>query len=627
MKTTPKLLSFAALLLSMAAPAFAVDAPQVVVTDDILYWTPVDAISINVHRENGDWLETIPGTATQWQAPASGGYFLVGTDQGDWQGWGKSNTVNVNAFVQNDANSSDYAGSLVINNYYAKIYSQTSAEIFWDLPSTDVVEVEVFRDDGVSVFSSGQSFYAANLQSGTTYYYTLFPYDSRGNLGPEVYVTLTTASAIDAGSAEPSTPMSNPASSANTDVGSEMDSDTSSDELDNEDSGSKDSRTASWSIDGNTINFEVGGWFQVQRGGYRSDYPTICEGVTSCEIEDDNTYQIVNHLTGEVWQEVKTDPNSVNWNQSGLYFGHLYWSSVVYNYETPGEYNVYFNDELVATSNRTNSPIYDFTRGTRYRITVYAVLADGTEELVGDQEILTNGPLAEVVPYGRPAVDRDTFGFDFWDNIEAEQQSYFPSDCLFALPVGDFCFSPSTRYLMEYQQYNTDQPVKWEFTLPGENSTNHIEALAHFYGSGGRRSASKRFALVTDVSLVFEQSRYEISVFQGSGTFQGTFPILEDIQFSAGDGQIRQINLDGADVRVTLGPEQARESDSPYASPAPRSLHIAGEYFEPNGTGSLTDLSGWRREGAFLAVIDPNTGETLSKTFYTGKTVEDVPVE
>jgi len=117
MKTTPKLLSLAALALSMAAPAFAVDAPQVAVTDDILYWTPVDAISINVHRDNGEWLETIPGNATQWQAPASGGYFLVGTDQGDWQGWGKSNTVNVNAFVQNDTQSGDYAGSLVINNY------------------------------------------------------------------------------------------------------------------------------------------------------------------------------------------------------------------------------------------------------------------------------------------------------------------------------------------------------------------------------------------------------------------------------------------------------------------------------------------------------------------------------
>lgn len=624
MKTTPKLLSLAALALSMAAPAFAVDAPQVAVTDDILYWTPVDAISINVHRDNGEWLETIPGNATQWQAPASGGYFLVGTDQGDWQGWGKSNTVNVNAFVQNDTQSGDYAGSLVINNYYAKVYSQTSAEIFWELPSTEVVKVEVFRDDGVSLFSNGQSFYEANLLPGTTYYYTLFPYDSRGNLGPEVSITLTTASATDAGSAVPSTPMVNPALSADADVATKMDTATGSDELETKDSGSKDSRTASWSIDGNSINFAADGWFQVQR---RTDYSTVCEGVSSCEIEDDTNYQIVNHLTGEVWQRVSTEPMSMSWQQTGLYLGHLYWNSVIYNYEAPSEYKVYLNDELVALSGITNSPIAGFVRGTRYRVTVYALLADGSQELVGDQEFVTDGPSMDVVSYGRPAADRDTFGFELWDNIEAFPQSFLPSDCLLALPAGDFCFSPSTRYLMEIYRFSDSQPVPWEFVLPGENSTNHIEALAHFYGTGGRRSASKRFALVADVTTVFDQSSYEISVFQGNGTFQGTFPILEDIRFSAGDGQERQINLDGADVRVTLGPEQARESDSPFASAAPRSLHIAGEYYEPNGTGSLSDLSGWRREGAFLAVIDPNTGETLSKTFYTGMTLENVPTQ
>ena len=616
-----------ALLCCASVPAIAVvQAPQVVVTENTLYWAPVEALTINVHREEGGWLESIPGDATQWQAPAPGGYFIVAADRGEWQGWGKSNVVDVSEAGVNAGSTDDGLDeSVVIDNYYAKVYSQTSAELFWELPNEDVVEVEILRADGLLVYSNGKSFYEGNLQPGTTYYYSLIPYDVHGNIGPEYTLSITTADATSLGIAEPATPMSTSASNPDSNLNPAVDA------LTPQGADGFNSRTDSWSIDGNTIIFAVDGWFQVQRAGWKSDYPTICEGVVSCTLEDNSIYQVVNHSTGEVWQNVRINPTSMVFDQIGLYGGQLYWRSVIYNHEVPSQYNVYLNGAFVESTSLTNTLVYDLARGTNHRATVYAVGADGTEVLAGDLTFVTDGPSSNVVSYGRPAADQNTFGFEYWDDIDEQNYINFPSDCLFALPVGGYCFSPSTRYLMEYNRYAAAgvPPIVWEFPLPGDNSTNHIEALAHFYGTGGRRfGAPRRFALVADVTTQFEQSRYEISVFEGTGSFLGTFPILEDIPFSAGDGQQRQINLDGADLRVTLGPVRPRADDaSVYTSLPPRHLHIAGEYYEPTGSGSLSDLSGWSREGAFLAVVDANTGQTLEKTFYTGRTVEDVPID
>lgn len=76
-------------------PSVAANEPEIHLVGNTLYWSAIDAISINVYRENGEFIESIPGNATQWQAPALGGYFLVGADHGDWQTGGKSNTVHV----------------------------------------------------------------------------------------------------------------------------------------------------------------------------------------------------------------------------------------------------------------------------------------------------------------------------------------------------------------------------------------------------------------------------------------------------------------------------------------------------------------------------------------------------
>ena len=389
---------------------------------------------------------------------------------------------------------------------------------------------------------------------------------------------------------------------------------------------------SSWLIDHNTIRFQSTGWFQVQKKDRSYEFPTVCEGVMACRVED-GFYQIINHSTGESWQDVRIGGDAVSWSQNiwwetELFTARVSWDMPLYNFEPMyNQFHVYLNGELAATTTGREVLLDDFSRGTNYRVAVYGVDSDGTERQIGQRDVLTVGPSAELTAYGKPAGDRDTFGFEFWNDIPDHQLLDFPSDCLFAIPGGGYCYSPSTRYLLGYTTYSDSEEthaIDWEFPLPGDNTTNHIEALVHFFGSGGRRSPAKEMALVADVTTDFGQSRYEISIFVGNGTFVGTYPILENIQYSSSAGMQRQINLDGSDLSVTLGPLRPYDSFSWVAS-QPRRLHIVGEYYEPNGTASESDLTGWTRAGAFLAVVDPQTGATISNAFYPGLTIAEVP--
>jgi|GEM_PF-2116359 len=386
---------------------------------------------------------------------------------------------------------------------------------------------------------------------------------------------------------------------------------------------SGDPRTSSWSIEGNTIVFHTDGWYQVQDDfTYHSSFETICNGQSSCEV-DTGAYQIINHTTGDIWQGVVVGVNNVTWSQSQLFSANLSWSSVVYNSERFGLFNIYMNGELVSTTAANDAVITDFTRGTYYDITIYAVLDDGSEELIGERTVLTSGPSMAVVPYGQPAQDTGTFGFEVWDSIADANKVLYPSDCLFSMPTGAFCFSPATRYLIGNRYQSAFLP-QWEFQLPGDNSTNNIEAIIHYYGTGGRRSPAIQFALVADITTSFAQSSYEISVFNGRGTFAGTYPILQDIRYSSNAGVERQINLDGADLRVTRGPDRPYPYNNFFSLSQPRYLHIVGEYYEPVSNGNPADLTGWSRAGAFLAVVDADTGDTISQTFYPGETMNTI---
>ncbi|MFT5349886.1 MAG: hypothetical protein ACI9MF_000701 [Gammaproteobacteria bacterium] len=96
-------------------------------------------------------------------------------------------------------------------------------------------------------------------------------------------------------------------------------------------------------------------------------------------------------------------------------------------------------------------------------------------------------------------------------------------------------------------------------SIAREKQHQSCRSTGALFGSAGRRGAIKRFFLIADITTLFGPSSYEISVFNGNGTFLGTFPILENIQSLSTAGQARQNNLDGADFRVTIGPVRSLE--------------------------------------------------------------------
>ena len=69
--------------------------PMPIVTGDQLSWPVVSAKTINVHRGDGSYVESIPGSATSWTAPVPGDYFLVAANTEHWSSWPKSETVTV----------------------------------------------------------------------------------------------------------------------------------------------------------------------------------------------------------------------------------------------------------------------------------------------------------------------------------------------------------------------------------------------------------------------------------------------------------------------------------------------------------------------------------------------------
>ena len=66
-----------------------------VVTGDQLSWPVVSAKTINVHRGDGSYVESLPGSATTWTATVPGDYFLVAATTEHWSSWPKSETVTV----------------------------------------------------------------------------------------------------------------------------------------------------------------------------------------------------------------------------------------------------------------------------------------------------------------------------------------------------------------------------------------------------------------------------------------------------------------------------------------------------------------------------------------------------
>lgn len=275
------------------------------------------------------------------------------------------------------------------------------------------------------------------------------------------------------------------------------------------------------------------------------------------------------------------------------------------------EYQVFLNNENVGTTEGTSLFFGDLLSGTEYTVRIDA----NSGSLLSASETIsfTTGGVSRLTPVGRPSIDANTHGFGFWDNMTFEQQQQFPSDCLFAGNqfsliafggVPNVCFSPFRRELI-----NTS---RFRFSLPGDNATNRIEAV-EWVNAGA-------IALIADITTEFGQSRYEFSLFQQSGQFTFTHPILESIVNPAGEGPRRAINLDGKDIR------ERRDGGSRGGERSSR-IYIIGEYYELNRSGNPSTISGWTNVGAFAAKYDTSTGELLSETFYEGRSQESITID
>ncbi len=545
MRLHSKLFSLASLFLLCSVPAYAVDAPTVSVSGQTLLWSSVDAITINVHRDDGSWLESIPGDVTSWDAPGEGGYFLVAADHGDWQNWGKSNLVFVDATDSQNSTSDVSDGSVFIDNYYAQVYSQTSAELFWEFPNSDVVGVEVLRNDGAFTNTTGRSLYLSDLQHSTTYTFILIPYDIDGNAGVEVSMELTTANWAGPGSSNPSTPM----------------------------------RHRSVDTPVNDVD---------------SDLP-----ITAASLPENISITVYSNTRAELFWQGTSDNRLIN-------------------------YTVFRNEREVGQTSGHSFYFDDLIPGSDY---VFAVSSNGVQADAATTTLTTGGLSPELV-LGKPAEDPGTFNFAGWDSILSGWHSSYPSDCRFALllPEPGFdeltepvCFSPAQRDLMgagyARRSVNFIGP-RWQFKLPGDNRTNHIEGLAWYN--------TDEFALIADVRTGFGETAYEISRFDLWGGFIGTLPILNSVLQSSTD-TIRQINLDGADVLISLQKltdAQATEvgSDTSYG------FRVVGEYYDPVSNGDQTQLSGWNNAGAFVALVNPIDGSTLTQQLFPGRTAQSFSV-
>lgn len=149
------------------APPPQAQAPSVSVEGTTLSWNSVDALTINIHGQYGEWIQSISGSSTKWTAPRNGQYFVVATNQEGWEQWGRSNTVEVTSI----ADSAD-ASSIV--DLSSLVYSTTAGELFWSVNgSAENTIFEVRRDDSLVFTGSARSYFDNQLSPGNNYRYTL----------------------------------------------------------------------------------------------------------------------------------------------------------------------------------------------------------------------------------------------------------------------------------------------------------------------------------------------------------------------------------------------------------------------------------------------------------------------
>ena len=209
----------------------------------------------------------------------------------------------------------------------------------------------------------------------------------------------------------------------------------------------------------------------------------------------------------------------------------------------------------------------------------------------------------DVSGFGKPTGNTGTHGFDVWDLMSAEAQAVTPSDCLLSaspLTAPFYCFSPRDRRLMRIEGGGS---VAWQFSLPGENSSNRIEAVNFVNGS--------QLAVTVDATPSPDDSAFDTNLFEQTGAYIGTVHIIPDIANPDGT-DFAGVNLDGTDLIVHSGP--IRTDGALFTS----DLYIYAEHYSEIPGGDPTLLSGWRKEGAFRARLDSRTGETFDILLFPG---------
>lgn len=162
-----------------------VSAPSLSVAGMQLSWNSVDAIAFNVHRGNGEWIESLQASQTQWSAPAAGTYYIVATGPGAWETWGRSETVTVESTAGAVANTL---------GLYSQVYSGSALELFWSSP-LDELSFEVYRNNSLLTISDGRSYFDEGLSSGTSYEYKLVAINRAGDEVMSETISATTTGA------------------------------------------------------------------------------------------------------------------------------------------------------------------------------------------------------------------------------------------------------------------------------------------------------------------------------------------------------------------------------------------------------------------------------------------------
>jgi len=105
-------------------------------SDTRLIWrAPAYRHRINVHLDDGTYLETLADDSSSWSPTSSGGYYLVASTTGDWSTWERSNTVRFESNSTNPAPVNDFEINVIGNEI---VWSGVSGASGYNIHATSI---------------------------------------------------------------------------------------------------------------------------------------------------------------------------------------------------------------------------------------------------------------------------------------------------------------------------------------------------------------------------------------------------------------------------------------------------------------------------------------------------------